>query len=100
MTMVDEERWCITKFTKDNSISLIPRSWWIGKCVAINEKGHIYWPRTGQFSKIKKQTPPSGEEWDLYEGVLKMSAVIKSHDEGMELEKQFEDMQSNLEEDE
>lgn len=90
--------WCIVKFSLDNAISMIPSTWWLGS-TKTNEKGQIYWPKVGQYSKIKKQMPP-GIDWDLYEGVMKMAPVIKTHEEGLIMEKEFEAMESGTEEEE
>ena len=90
--------YCLVKFTNDNSICIIPSSWWVGS-MEIHQKGKIFWPATGQYSKIKKQIPPE-KDWQQFEGVLKMSATITSYEEGIKLERKFEAMDSGTEEEE
>ena len=77
---------------------MVPSTWWIG-AMEVNKEGQIYWPPTGQNSKIKNQATPENN-WQQFEDVFKISDVIKSYEEGLKLERQFEAMESGTEEDE
>lgn len=88
--------WCIVKFTHDNSISLIPRTWWVNddcQTVGVTSIVHCPYSKNSFVIGVKDKLLPHSDKrsWRAYSAVLKLPAVIPDYDLGLFYEEKFGD---------